>query len=264
MIKRGYFILLAVRQGSMHSHQSYTHFISAMRAILLIVSLSNAGFSVGQPAALSIPTDSKNLAPGFSALPKNAKIVMMPTDIELFALSAGGVSEPKADWTETASRHFKAALVEKNKTLGLNSSELSEKDADELAEINTLHAAVARSISIYHFGPNNLPTKEGKLDWSLGEIVRTIKVKTGADYALFSWIRDSYTTNERVAAMVVLALLGVATPGGTQVGYASLVDLNSGRILWFNRLLRGHGDLRELHMAAETLNALLDQFPVVK
>lgn len=205
----------------------------------------------------------KNLADGFEALPKNAKIVLMPTDIELFSISGGGVLEPKADWTEAASRHFKAALIEKKKSLGATTVELSEKDADDVAEVNTLHAAIARSISMHHFGPGflNLPTKAGKLDWSLGDTVRVIKEKTGADYALFSWIRDSYASGERVATMIVLALLGVGVPGGSQIGYASLVDLNTGRIVWFNRLVRASGDLREAPKAVETLNTLLDTFP---
>ncbi|MBI2293220.1 MAG: hypothetical protein HYU73_23420 [Betaproteobacteria bacterium] len=88
-----------------------------------------------------------------------------------------------------------------------------------------------------------------------------IKEKTGADYALFSWIRDSYASGERVATMVVLALFGIGVPGGSQVGYASLVDLNTGRILWFNRLLRASGDLREADKAVETLDTLLNNFP---
>lgn len=205
-----------------------------------------------------------NVAPGFDALSRDAKIVIMPTDIELFLISAGGVLEPKADWTEAASRHFKAALVEKKKSLGATTLDLSEKDADDLAEINTLHAAIARSISLHHFGPGffNLPTKEGKLNWSMGEPVRQIKEKTGADYALFSWIRDSYASGERIAATIVLAMFGIGiAPGGMQIGYASLVDLNTGQVVWFNRLLRSTGDLREPAKAAETLNTLLDRFP---
>ncbi len=209
---------------------------------------------------------SRNLAPGFTALPANAKIAIIPTDIELFSLSAGGVPEPRADWTVSANRHFKAALIEKKKSLGASTIELSEKDADEIAEISALHAAIARAIALHHFGPGlmNLPTKEGKLDWSLGEPVRVIKEKTGADYALFSWIRDSYASAERVATMIVLAAFGIGIGGGAQVGYASLVDLNTGQIVWFNHLMRGTGDLREPEKAAETLNALLDRFPGLK
>lgn len=215
-------------------------------------------------AAGMAAAQSKHLAPGFAALPKGAKVALMPADIELFLISAGGVMEPKADWTEAAARHFKAALLEKNRTLGLASVELAESDADELAEMNNLHGAVARAIAMHHFGELALPTKEGKLDWSLGEGVGVIKAKTGADYALFSWLRDSYASDERKAMMIGLALLGVGIGGGAQVGYASLVDLSNGRVLWFNRLLRMSGDLREPDKATETLNTLLEQFPVTR
>ena len=95
---------------------------------------------------------SRNLAPGFESLPKGAKVAIMPTDIELFSISAGGVFEPKADWTESASKHFRDALKQKNQALGLSAVELAQKDADEADEVNSLHGAIARSIAMHHFG----------------------------------------------------------------------------------------------------------------
>jgi hypothetical protein len=240
-------------------------FVSIALAVLL---LAPAWDALAQPKGREPKSDqSKNLAPGFSALPKGAKVVVMPTDIELFVISAGGVAEPKADWTEAASKHFKAALYEKKKTFGTVAVDMSEKEADEFAEVGTLHAAVAGAITAHHFGPGflQLPTKEGKLDWSLGDSVRGLKQKTGADYALFSWIRDSYASGERIAATVLLALVGVGlAPGGLQQGYASLVDLNTGQVVWFNRLFRQSGDLREAAKATEVLNVLLQDFPAPK
>lgn len=227
----------------------------------------SALFVVFLSTALAHAADSRNLAPGFEFLPKNAKIVVMPTDIELFSVSAGGIAEPKADWTDAANRYFKAALSKKKTGLGVDSVDLSEKDADDLAEINTLHAAIARSIQAHHFGPGilRLPTKDGKLDWSLGDPVREIGQRTGAQYALFSWIRDSYASPERIAATIALAFIGIGiAPGGMQQGYASLVDLSTGRVVWFNHLMRGYGGLREPEKAAETLDALLTNFPTAK
>jgi hypothetical protein len=207
---------------------------------------------------------SRNLAPGFESLPKGAKVALMPTDIELFVISAGGVVEPKADWTEAASKYFNDALVRKQQALGFAAVELSAKQADEADEINALHGAIARSIAMHHFGNLRLPTKDGKLDWSMGESVQPIKQATGADYALFSFVRDSYASGERKAMMVGLALLGIGIGLGVQTGYASLVDLNTGRVVWFNQLMRGYGDLRDADNAAESLDALLREFPVAK
>ena len=139
------------------------------------------------------------MAPGFSGVPKDAKVAIMPSDIEIFSISGGGLLEPRADWTEAATRNFRGALQKRKGTLGLNAIEVSERDADEFAELNSLHAAVARSIEMHHFGSGamQLPTKAGKLDWSMGESTRAVKKATGADYAIFSWVRDSHASDER-------------------------------------------------------------------
>jgi hypothetical protein len=106
-----------------------------------------------------------------------------------------------------------------------------------------------------------LPTKNGKLDWSLGDAVAPLREKAGSDYALFVWVRDTYTSAERKATMFALALLGIRLQGGIQQGYASLVDLRTGQVLWFNQLARGIGDLREEGPANESISALLKNFP---
>jgi hypothetical protein len=223
----------------------------------------------GPPRPPGEPVESMNLAPGFSTLPKGTKVVVMPLDIELYSISAGGVPEPKADWTELAHKNFRDALIKRQGIQGVELVTLSERDADDFADINALHGAVARAISLHHFGPPSfhLPTKAGKLDWSIGEAVRAIKDKTGADYALFSWVRDSYASGERqfmMGAVAILSLGQVVPGGGLQQGYASLVDLNTGRVLWFNQIRRTSGDLRDPEKAAGTVEALLDQFPVTK
>lgn len=236
-----------------------------MRKIFVLAWLFGCTLVVASAAQ----AQSVSLAPGFESLPKGAKVALMPSDIELFSISAGGVPEPRADWTEAANRHFKSALINKNRELGLQTVDISEKDADEFAELNSLHAAIAQAIALHHFGPTtlHLPTKDGKLDWSLGEATQAVQKATGADYALFTWIRDGYASAERQAAMVAIAVLslGRAVPGGgAQTGYASLVELKTGRVLWFNRIRRGSGDLREADKAGETLEALFTTFPAVK
>lgn len=214
-------------------------------------------------AALAAAAENRNLAPGFTNLPQAAKLVLMPVDVELYSMSAGGVNEPKADWTANAQRHMKAELVQRAMTLGLTTEVMDDKAADEFAEPMALHAAVARSIALHHSlgGAWSLPTKGGKLNWSFDDALRNLKARTGSDYGLFIWVRDSYASAERKLAMVGLALLGVGITGGMQVGYASLVDLNSGQVLWFNQLTRGSGDLREPKEAAESIDMLLRGFP---
>jgi len=60
---------------------------------------------------------------------------------------------------------------------------------------------------------------------------------------------------------LLAAVLGAGVQGGTQVGFASLVDLKSGEVVWFNRLARGSGDMRHEKGAKDTVGALLANFP---
>jgi hypothetical protein len=203
----------------------------------------------------------KNRAEGFEKLEPGARIALMPLDVELFSISAGGVLEPRADWTELALNHFRAALHSRKPRADIEVVEFEDEDDETVQSLNRLHGAVSSAIAGHHFGAYALPTKEGRLDWSLGPEVRSIRERTGADYALFTLIRDCYASSERVAAMVVAAVFGVGLSGGFQVGYASLVELETGRVVWFNFLVRGTGDLREADKARETLEALLSGFP---
>jgi len=203
----------------------------------------------------------RQLAPGFKQLPKDATVLIAPLDIELFSISAGGVLEPKADWTAAAQSHMRQALIDRAKAMGIKTQEVDADVADDHAEALTLHAAVAQSIALHHFGPMKLPAKEDRLDWSFGDSLRPLAQRTGARYGLFTWVRDSYASSERVAAIVVMSLLGVGMSGGMQVGYASLVDLETGQVLWFNHLVRASGDLREAKPATESVSALLSAFP---
>ena len=221
-----------------------------------------AAFALALPPAANAGEASR-LAPGFTARAPGSTLVVVPPDLELYSISAGGVTEPRADWTEAAQRHFRAALATRREAFGPPPRELSARDLDELDDLNALHGAVAESIFMHHVVGGNwrLPTKRESLDWSLGDAVEPLRRKSGADYALFLWIRDSYASSERKAAMVAMALFGVGLAGGAQVGYASLVDLRDGRVVWFNDLRRPRGDLREAGAAAETLEALLMGFP---
>jgi hypothetical protein len=205
---------------------------------------------------------SKHLAPGFTARPAGSKLVIVPADMELYSISAGGVVEPRADWTEAAQKNLDAALDDQAKLLGTGFTRLDRAQADEFYDIIALQQAVASAIAMHHHGgPLQLANKGDRLDWSLGDAVRPLKERTGADYALFTWVRDSYASNERKLAMLALALIGAISVGGEQNGRASLVDLNTGRVVWFNEISRMRGDLREPGAARETAEALLKGFP---
>lgn len=207
----------------------------------------------------------------FHTMPKlsqeHRRIVLLAPDVELSLLNAGGITEPNAAWTRDAKRLIASTLEARfrgiNATLVRGSADALEAANDPReTQLVKLHGAVGNSILLHQYGDIlQLPTKKGKFEWGLGPDTAYLKDKYGADYALFIFIRDSYASGGRVAAIMVAAVLGVGLQGGVQVGFASLVDLRSGDIVWFNRLARGVGDLRTPKGAKETVDVLLKDFP---
>jgi hypothetical protein len=197
-------------------------------------------------------------------------VLLMPVDIELSELTAGGLLEPNAAWTATAKSHVDQAMdamVEKHGAAPIRYRSLSPNvtfnDAD--LQVVKLHEAVGNSILLHKYNPQfALPTKKDKFDWSLGEDVAVLQRAYRADYAVFIYLRDRLSSGGRIAAMILVAALTGYAPqgGGTQAGFASLVDLNTGEVIWFNRLIRGAGDLREEASAEAALKLLFKDFPL--
>lgn len=190
-------------------------------------------------------------------------IVVMPLDVELAQLTAGGMPEPHAEWTEAAHKHMRAALEAEARSRNLkltyfDAERGSTEDRETSLDLVKLHRAVGGSILVHQYLTEfGLPSKEGKFDWSLGPSVAAISRSHEADYALFLYVRDSYSTAGRMAVIVIAALMGAGVPGGSQVGFASVVDLKTGDIVWFNRLARPSGDLRTPEAAEETIRVLV-------
>jgi hypothetical protein len=192
------------------------------------------------------------------------RILLMPIDVELSILTAGGLMEPQAEWTRDARNYMTIAIKDASaeRKAGLIAFEENPAVIDPVeVQLQKLHEAVGFTILSHKYGVMPLPTKEGKFDWTLGDEVNALREKYDADYALFVFVRDSYSSGGRVAFQIAAAIMGVGVPGGIQVGFASLVDLDNGEVVWFNRLARASGDLRNQVEAAETVRTLLAGLP---
>ena len=192
-------------------------------------------------------------------------VVMIEPDIELSELGAGGMAEPRKEWTNTARLLYPQAAREAlaAQGIGMRPDFVLPAEAgpdDRLRQLTLLGQVVSMSILQYSRASSSggLRNKHGKFDWSLGPGVEELRKATGADYGLFTYIRDSYTSGGRAAMRIVgFLLLGGDIGGGMQVGLASLVDLRTGQVVWHNLLVDQTGDLRNLEGARETADDLL-------
>jgi hypothetical protein len=144
-------------------------------------------------------------------------------------------------------------------------------EPETVAELERLHYAVGQSIALHRYSGRYLPTKRGKgLDWTLGEDAVRLGQRTGMDYALFLYAEDSFASTGRVALQVLGiagCFVGFCAPnigGGGQFAYASLVDLRSGEVVWFNVVQTGTqvaginiGDIRTPEGSAKLVERLL-------
>ncbi|BFM18041.1 hypothetical protein R50073_42240 [Maricurvus nonylphenolicus] len=221
-------------------------------------------------SACTVTTPVKQMA-HLEAAPSNESkaaekpaIVVMPLDVELSILTAAGLTEPQAEWTENAEGYIQTALENEFVEREANYKRFiadSKNPEDTLTQLEKLHEVVGHSAMFHHMGTFKLPSKKGQFDWTLGKEATALRDATDADYAMFVFVRDSYASAGRVAMQIGMAVLGVGVPLGQQVAFASLVDLESGEIVWFNFLHSTTGDLRKPGTAAKTVDALLKTLP---
>jgi len=206
---------------------------------------------------------------GFRPPEGSYKLIVMRPDVSVGLLTAGGIVEPRDDWTDAARTNVLQAIATRQTGHGGITTVAATRaeaggDAVALAELDRLHTAVGTTIEAHKYTPLTLPTKAGTFDWTLGEPAVAYGKATGYDYALFFHARDSFASSGRVALQAVAfmgCMVGVCVmpSGGQQAAFASLVDLHTGRVVWFNVRTSTVGDMRTADGADKVVAGLLDK-----
>lgn len=218
--------------------------------------------------ASSVSAQEKSgVKPGFKLTPGSAHIVLIRPSIQVGAQSTAGMFEPNADWTAQARDALGAALRTAERRLGNDVTDYVEPvgaDAATLAEYQALFDTVAASVIEYQFFVGNrLPTKKRKdqFDWSLGPDVATLPGLAGADYALFVSTEDHFGSTGRKVLQIFAALARVPVTAGVHRGFAGMVDLRTGDLVWLNADWQMGGDVRDAAGAEKRVRQLLAGFP---
>lgn len=217
-------------------------------------------------------------APGYdatAAVPARitgATVLLLPADVECAQVTAGGVAQPMAAWTETARANVRnaleAALAERGARLvEYDSAAVDPARARQHERVLKLNEAVGTSI---YFMQDYLPTKRAVFEWSVGEGAKTLAEDFDAEYALFVFLRDSHASAGLVGMNVLKGVVTMATgvpvmmTSGVHFGFAQLIDLETGNVFWFNKMhADGPGsDLRTAGEAAQSIDRLLTGCPL--
>lgn len=226
-------------------------------------------FAVGASMVLSGCVSTRQVADVQFAPPEgDYSLIVMRPDVTVGSVTMGGLVEPRAEWTDAARANLLEALKAQQagrggRTMILESRAAAGANAELVADLERLHNAVGASIQLHKYSGADLPTKRRQgIDWTLGADAVRFGTATGYDYALFMYAEDSFASTGRV----LLGVLGTAgcfvgfcapMSGGRQLAYASLVDLKSGDVVWFNVLQSQLGDIRTREGADQMIERLL-------
>lgn len=197
-----------------------------------------------------------------------ATILIVEPRIQLGMLTAGGVTEPREEWSQQARqyvlRHVQNSMVQdSHKFVVGNVDDLMEGRLGQVVRVNE---AVIQSIIAHEYNGYagaKLATKKDDFEWTIGEGSQLVGQHFGADYALFISGDGTYASGGRVAAFVVASAFGVGIPLGQQQVMASLVDLKTGQVMWVNYAVAGPGaDMREDAGAQSLVESLLKDAPL--
>lgn len=197
----------------------------------------------------------------FERPPAQSRVLIMTPDLQLSVLGVAGLAEPREDWSRTARDEMATALASRVRGLGHVTSSLDPNVAMEgrVGQLIRLHDVVGGSIIAINYANANVPTRRGNFQWTLGEGVREIRETYNADYALFVGGGGTFSSDARMA----LSILTLSPTAAAQTVFASLVDLRTGNIIWFNVATAAPGeDMRNAEGAARLAERVLTDAPL--
>lgn len=204
---------------------------------------------------------------GFELNPGTARILLLEPSVRVGEQSTGGMFEPNADWTAQAKENIEGELAKLQNSLGNEVVRLEFDGSPQTEPLQGYHAlfgAVAGSVIEYQFfAGNRLPTKKKEEDflWTVGPQIQDLPVLEGFDYILILRTRDAYGSTGRKILQVVGLLGGIPVTSGEHIGYAGLIDVKTGDLVWLNADLQMGGDVRTPEGAQKRVGQLLEGFP---
>jgi len=185
------------------------------------------------------------------------KLLVLPISVSVNEISAGGLVQEDPAWSKQGTEAMTLAV--KDYFANDSSASLIEMPAltSEESEAVRQHTLLYDVVAEQAFIAVNMPAVgwehlANDFHYTLGDGLRFLKQKTGADAALIVLGNDSISTGGRKTMAVMAAMVGVGIPLGTSKVLVGVVDLEDGDILWFRHsFAQGNLDLRTPADAAE-------------
>jgi hypothetical protein len=239
--------------------------IPTIRFLLLACVIAIAGCATSHTTAVHQTLSGEHAR----ALPH--RLLLLPAEVRVHEVSAGGVVEKVDAWSESASKTATAHIREIGAARGYELTEsppLSPQDREVLQQHVALYSLVAGSAFFAQHSQAAAWRERGKtFDYSLGPGLKDLAEHTGLDAAVITVGTDYISSSGRRAAMLASVLVGIATgvvivpPAGVAFMSVGLVDLRTGDLLWFDTQQSQNIDLREEKDVKRAIDVIFETQP---
>lgn len=193
-------------------------------------------------------------------------VKVLPTEIKIYELSAGDVSELRDDWSAQARKNVEKAISDAMKERGVRATLLQpdSKTETECADAMALYKAVIDSV-YEHTSPENpnlFPDKVNNFDYTVGPLEKVAGRQKGEGLLIVIG-SDEISSAGRKALRVAQAINPFAQPQQSGVTYVQLALVDrSGDLLWWRSFANSGGyDLRNPDSARDFIRKIFDYYP---
>ena len=195
------------------------------------------------------PSVGSDIRKGSANLPN--KLLVLPVSVSINEISAGGVVQEDPTWSKQGESAMALAVNGFFTRRGTTSLQTLPELTDEEKELVHEHVLLYDVVASQAYIAANVPAYgwshlADDFHYSLGNGLRFLKQKSGADAALIVIGYDSISTGGRKTMIAIAALAGVGMPLGSSKVLVGVVDLEDGDLLWFQHsFAQGNLDLRK-------------------
>lgn len=200
---------------------------------------------------------------------KHRKVIVLPVEVEVAELTAGGITEVVPKWSESAKEHVTNALanfIRDNSDLEVVRSVPLTKSQKKIVEE---HVALYKQVAFaaqQTTSPINAKAwkhKLSKFDYTLGSGLKFL-ADSGADTAVVVYGEDYISSGGRQALFLAAAVAGVSIQLGHTFLHIGVVDLKTGNLLWTNYLFNTTSDMRVADDDTALVKKILKPYPGIE
>lgn len=194
------------------------------------------------------------------------KVVLLPPQIFVYELSAGGVPTRMGDWEVTARNNLGASAARQAAESGVfdvvAAPTLDPAEQEVLDAHIGLYDRVAQSVFIYGRGEQTAwAHKKNEFDYTVGPGLAFLRERSGADAALIVLGADYISSSGRKVAFIAGLALGVIMPLGQSFVAVGAVDLKTGDVQWMGFDASSSLDTREAAEVDDLMRTLYQSWP---